>query len=239
MNLAIDIGNSKTKLAVFEQEQIKHILILSDPEKQIILDLISDFSVQKVIISSVRTHKPGYFDFLTKKAHFIIMDQSVKLPFNNLYETPETLGNDRKALVSGARVIFPSENTLIISAGTAITYDFLDNKGQYHGGAISPGMNMRFKALNNFTEKLPLVDYCKFSGFTGTTTETSLAAGVLQGITGEIKEFIRLYEKEFGNLKIILTGGDAKHFDKNLKNNIFAIPNLVLIGLNEIMEFNV
>lgn len=239
MSLAIDVGNSKTKLAVFEEGQIKRIVILSNPEKQIILDLIFEFSIQKVIISTVRDHNAGYFDFLTQKVDAFMMDQSVKLPFNNLYQSPDTLGNDRKALVSGAKAIFPAENSLIISAGTAITYDFLDNKGQYHGGAISPGMNMRFKALNTFTGKLPLTDYSKFSGYTGTSTEESLAAGVLKGITGEIKEFIRLYENEFGDLKIILTGGDIKHFDKNLKNNIFAIPNLVLIGLNEIMEFNV
>jgi type III pantothenate kinase len=238
MNIAIDIGNSRVKLGIFKNKALVRLFILKDIDRETISGIIEQFPIEKAIVSTVKNLKkteqlfPGNFPVTT-------MESVHHLPYKNLYETPETLGQDRKALVSGALSLFPGQHVLIISAGTAITYDFVDAQAQYHGGAISPGMNIRFQSLNTFTGDLPLANYKNHNRFIGKTTFESIASGVMEGITGEMKHQISLYEKRFGELKIIFTGGDAKHFDKTLKNNIFAISNLVLVGLNEIMEINV
>lgn len=238
MNLAIDIGNSFTKIAVFKQKEIIHFLSVKHASEQDYQKLFQNFKIEKCILSSVRKLKQEDFNFFPDNIHVHIMDAHTRLPFKNLYESPETLGNDRKALAAAAISLFPGENILVISAGTAITYEVIDEHGQYLGGAISPGLNLRFKALNTFTGKLPLVHYNYLNDFIGKNTDESIASGVATGINGEMEHYIRLCESKFKKLRIIMTGGDSKHFDKNLKNNIFAIPNLVLVGLNEIMEFN-
>ncbi len=239
MNLAVDIGNSLSKLAVFsEHKQIVRLLITHSPQSHHFKLITESFKIDNCIISSVRDDNTRFEKFLSPDTGLLHMNSSTPLPFQNFYKTPSTLGNDRKALVAGATSIYPNSTILIISCGTAITYDYIDNSGRYHGGAISPGMQMRFKSLNTFTGKLPLVNGGDFSGFTGATTAQSIAAGVVEGITGEIQHFISLYRNKASGLKIILTGGDAKYFDKMLKNKIFALPNLALTGLNEIMEFN-
>ncbi len=239
MNLAVDIGNSLSKLAIFdEHKQIIRLLITEKVRQQHITLLTRSFSISNCIISSVRNDNTGIEKLFSSQTRILHMDSSTPLPYQNLYKSPATLGNDRKALAAGAASLFPRTSVLVISAGTAITYDFMDSSGSYHGGAISPGMYMRFKALNTFTGKLPLVNGGDYSGFTGTTTAQSIAAGVVEGIIGEMQHFIALYRNKASGLKIILTGGDVKCFDKMLKNKIFALPNLALIGLNEIMEFN-
>ncbi|MGM0612458.1 MAG: type III pantothenate kinase [Bacteroidota bacterium] len=239
MNLAVDIGNSLTKMAVFEGKTLQRLLTVKRPEQDYFRLLLDEFPIDKCIISSVQQHQPEDFEFLPPYVSLHIVNKDTRLPFENLYKSPKTLGNDRKALVSGGIFLFPGKPVLIISVGTAITYDYADNAGKYYGGAISPGIHLRFKALNNFTGKLPLAHYYDMGEITGKTTEQSIASGVLTGITGEMLHFINLYKTELKNLTIILTGGDAKHFDKTLKNNIFAIPNLTLVGLNEIIELNV
>lgn len=239
MNLAVDIGNSLTKMAVFEDNLLQRLLTVKNPKQDYFEFLMEQFSIDKCIVSSVQNYQPGDFDFFPAKTRLHVVNKNTRLPFENLYKSPDTLGNDRKALVSGGKAMFPGKPVLIISAGTAITYDYADESGRYYGGAISPGIRLRFKALNTFTEKLPLVHYNNLEGFTGKTTEQSIASGVISGITGEILHFINHYKAQTKNLTIILTGGDANHFDKTLKNNIFAIPNLTLVGLNEIMKLNV
>ena len=239
MNLTVDIGNSLTKMAVFEGKTLQRLLIVKHAKQDYFQFLLDEFPIDKCIISSVQQHEPQDFAFLPDFVSLHIINKDTLLPFENHYKSPNTLGNDRKALVSGGIYLFPGRPVLIISAGTAITYDFADNEGRYYGGAISPGIHLRFKALNTFTGKLPLAHYQDMDEVTGKTTEQSIASGVMTGIAGEMLHFINLYKANRKNLTILLTGGDAKHFDKTLKNNIFAIPNLTLVGLNEIIELNV
>lgn len=238
MNIAIDIGNSLVKLGIFENKTLHRLFIYEELNRNIIGRILEQYPVERAIVSSVKNSKNSR-DLFPVHFPLLHMDDVHYLPFKNHYKTPETLGHDRKALVSGAMSLFPAQNVLVISYGTAITYDFIDKHAHYYGGAISPGLNMRFQSLNTFTGNLPLAHYKYHKRFTGKTTFESIASGVMEGIRGEIKHQISLYEKHFDDLKIIFTGGDAKHFDKTLKNNIFAISNLVLVGLNEIMEINV
>ena len=161
------------------------------------------------------------------------------LPIQNLYSTPETLGVDRIAAVCGAQTTFPNEKCLVIDMGSCITYDYLNEKGEYHGGSISPGLNMRFKAVHTFTAKLPLVKPLADPALIGTTTASNIQSGVINGLTEEIKGIISLYQHKFGNIRVILCGGDAHFFENKLKGVIFAIPELVLIGLNSILSHNV
>jgi len=166
------------------------------------------------------------------------LSHSLKLPITIDYKTPNTLGKDRIAGAVGAQSLFLKENILIIDAGTCITYDVVEANGTYIGGSISPGMLMRFKSLNNFTHKLPLVPYREFNELTGKTTEESILSGVISGIAFEMHGFINGYLEKYSSLKIILTGGDAVYFEKTLKNDIFVNSNIVLIGLKEILNYN-
>ncbi len=166
------------------------------------------------------------------------MTSLTKVPLINRYKTPETLGKDRLALAVGAVTKFPGENILAIDAGTTITYEFITNNNEYLGGAISPGIKMRFKALNNFTGKLPLITEIETDHLIGHDTKTSIQSGVLNGVIKEIDGIIDEYKNRFGALKVLVTGGDYIYFVKKLKNSIFATPNLVLEGLNKILIFN-
>ena len=241
MNLVIDIGNSRSKLAVFKDNQQVALAFYDNP---IGVDEVNKFlekhkGVKHVILSSVVNHSlnlAGIFpDFLEFKS-------DTPLPIENLYKTPETLGPDRLAVVVGANNKFPNENILVIDAGTCITYDFIDSQNRYLGGSISPGINMRFRALNNFTAKLPLLSPDKSwssKKITGATTDESILSGVLNGTLSEIKGIIEVYRNKFPELKILLTGGDLVFFENELKNDIFADPTLILKGLNEILNYNV
>ena len=164
---------------------------------------------------------------------------NTRLPFKNLYLDKETLGFDRIAAAAGAQALFPGENIIIIDAGTAITIDVVTKEGQFIGGNISPGVDMRFKALNEFTSKLPLVKIEGETGITAKTTEDAIRFGVFNGIKYEMDGYIDAFNQIYENLKVILTGGDHKYFDKKLKNSIFADSNLTLKGLNKILQFNV
>ncbi|HZJ36686.1 MAG TPA: type III pantothenate kinase, partial [Gillisia sp.] len=171
-------------------------------------------------------------------SRLFILNQQLPQVFTNLYATPNTLGNDRIALVSAASKHFPTENVLVIDAGTCITYDFKNNKNEYLGGAISPGMEMRYKAMHNFTENLPLLDREEEIKLIGNSTNYCMHSGVIYGITFEIDGIIAAYQGQYKDLTIILTGGDAQFLCKRLKNSIFANSNFLLEGLNYILEFN-
>lgn len=238
MNLVVDVGNTRTKLAVINNSKVVKLWNLETAGVEDLDKILSEYRISKAIISSVRDYQQELANHLSKSVHSLWMDSSLKLPFTNRYRTPATLGNDRKALVSAAVAEFSGQNVLIISMGTAITYDFVNQKCEYLGGAISPGRHLRFKALHTFTDQLPLINRSDQKDFIGGDTNASIAAGVLHGIRGETEYFISQYQQYAENLTIILSGGDAKYFDKNLKNNIFARPNLSLVGLNEILEFN-
>jgi len=193
----------------------------------------------QAILSSVKPVDDEILQFLSGNFDlFIELDHQTELPIKNLYETPETLGKDRLAAAVGANELFPDQNLLIIDAGTAITYDLVSEKNEFIGGNISPGLQMRFKALNHFTGKLPLVSYSDEFQNIGRNTTDAIRAGVQNGILYEIAQTIELFNKNYQNLQIVMTGGDSIFFDKKLNYTIFVHFNITLIGLNRILEYN-
>jgi type III pantothenate kinase len=208
---------------------IDHLKMLKDEHPQL----------KKAILSTVKPDDDAINQFLSANSDFFIkLDHHTKLPIENLYETPETLGKDRVAAAVGANELFPDRNLLVIDAGSAITYDLVSEKNQFLGGNISPGLEMRFKALNQFTGKLPLVNYSDEYQDIGRNTTEAIRAGVQNGILYEIAQTIDLFNRNYQNLQIIMTGGDSKFFDKKLNYSIFVHFNLTLIGLNRILEHN-
>ena len=174
---------------------------------------------------------------LTKGASCVMtLEPGLQLPFRIRYKTPETLGNDRIANAAGARVVFPGKPVLVIDAGTCLKFDFVNKQGDYVGGSIAPGLQMRYDALNHFTARLPALSFTGKIMLTGTSTRDSLVAGVQTGILAETACMIELYKARHKGLKVILTGGDWRFFESNLKNHIFVSPNLTLSGLNEILD---
>ena len=171
--------------------------------------------------------------------NFVFLDETVSLPIKVQYKTPKTLGKDRLAAAVGANYLQPEKDLLVIDAGTAITYELIDASGSYLGGNISPGMTTRFRALNLFTEKLPLVVEQEYIPLVGTDTETAIQAGVVNGIVCEMDGYIEMLRLKYPNLLVFLTGGHSFYFERRLKNSIFADINLVLTGLNRILEYNV
>jgi len=195
--------------------------------------------LNQAILSSVKPVDDEILQFLSESFDlFIELDHETELPIKNLYETPETLGKDRIAAAVGANEFFPNQNLLIIDAGTAITYDLVSEKNEFIGGNISPGLQMRFKALNQFTGKLPLVSYFDEFQNIGRNTTEAIRAGVQNGILYEIAQTIELFNKNYKNLQIVMTGGDSIFFDKKLNYTIFVHFNITLIGLNRILEYN-
>lgn len=240
MNLVIDIGNSLVKLAVFRGSEIVHKMSVKDLEPDMIENRRKSFpGLDRVILSSVGKPDPSLVSYLERSFEVAIqLDQHTPLPVINAYETPETLGYDRLAAAAGANTIFPDSDVLIIDIGSAITFDFINRDNRYLGGNISPGMQMRFRALNEYTSNLPLIEPgVQGKGFGKNTTE-AIRRGVQCGIIHEIDGFIDDMKSEYADLKIIITGGDCSFFDNSLKNSIFVDLNLTLKGLNRILEYN-
>jgi type III pantothenate kinase len=238
MNLIIDIGNSSTKFALFD----RNVMVTTFKSKEFSCEklekMFSPYKPDKAIISSVRDTPEYIFDLLTVNIPEVhILTNKSKLPFRIEYETPETLGTDRIAAVAGAYNSFKGENILVIDAGTAITYDFLSGK-TYKGGNISPGLSMRFKALHKFTGKLPLVDPQSDFTFPGKNTTDAIAAGVITGVTYEINEYIRTFEKKHTEFKVIITGGDSGYLKDKINSIVTYMPDIVMSGLNYILEYN-
>ena len=239
MNLIIDIGNTSTKIAVFEKGEIKETTRCSNQSLKELTFLCSRYPIQKGILSSVITINEEIRQQLSQLPFPILeFTYQTPIPIRNLYKTPQTLGVDRLAAVVAAYSQSPHNPALVIDAGTCITYDFLDEHGQYLGGNISPGMEMRFKALHSFTDKLPFVDVSGETPHYGYSTETAIRAGVIRGIEHEISGYIQQLQKNYPSLLVFLTGGNEFSFDTNLKSGIFADGFLVLKGLNRILEYN-
>lgn len=240
INLVIDIGNTRTKLALFNQ----HDLMFNVPVEHLTvnhLEMLKYEHVQmnKAILSSTREVDQQLIQFLKENfEQFIELDHTTKLPIANLYETPETLGKDRLAAAVGANELFPDQNILVIDAGTAITYDFVSEENQYLGGNISPGLQMRFRALNEFTGKLPFVESSNYYSEIGKNTTEAIRAGVQNGILFEIEQTIEMFANKYPNLQVVLTGGDSVFIDQLLNEEVLVHLNLTLIGLNRILEFN-
>jgi type III pantothenate kinase len=239
MNLAIDIGNTRVKAAVFEGDKLIELAIF---DKKIIIsqirNILKKHRISAGIVSNVASFSEKKMLQLKKSFNFIVVSASLKVPFDNLYKTPKTLGVDRIALVAGAVKQFPNTDVLIIDAGTCITFDFVNSKACYLGGAISPGIKMRYKALNTFTASLPLIASLELDDFIGKNTEESIISGVLNGVQNEINGIIEGYREKYLHLTVVLTGGDTNFLSKQLKSSIFANQNFLLQGLNEILKFN-
>ncbi|WP_316832368.1 type III pantothenate kinase [Pedobacter aquatilis] len=238
-NLSIDIGNTLTKIAVFAGREIIHYHRFNKLTVNDLKMLVGEYQVTKSIISTVDEEIDALEFFLKEKTRYNRFSALLTNGVQNKYKTPATLGLDRWAAILGTNAIFPDVSSLVIDAGTCITYDLLNARREYFGGSISPGINMRFKAVHEFTGRLPLVNWDAEAAIpAGRDTQTAIQNGILQGVMNEITGFIALNNKEESALKVILTGGDADFLFNQLQNSIFA-PQiikdsyLVLKGLNE------
>jgi type III pantothenate kinase len=238
MNLIVDIGNTSTKLAVFEGKiKLSHSRIIELSCEELEKEL-RGYKIQMAIVSSVKKLPSFISDLFFSNIPFVhILSHKSLLPFKIEYDTPETLGSDRIAAVAGAFNLFPGEEVLIIDAGTALKFDFLSSYS-FKGGNISPGLHMRFKALNKFTDRLPLVTPPEIFSNPGRNTSDAIAAGVITGITYEINEYIRTFENKHNDFKVILTGGDSEFLKDKIDYHITYVPDIVIDGLNYILEYN-
>jgi len=241
-NLVIDIGNTNSKLAVFNQKELVHYQRLESLDEQSLASIIEKYQIVNAAVSSVNTATDKLSDFLKSKINYILFTTAIRAGIINHYETIDTLGLDRWAKVIAAHRLYPNQNCLLIDAGTCITYDVLTATSEYFGGSISLGINMRFAALNHYTGRLPLVQFNKDEEIIplGSNTKNAIKNGVLQGVVNEVEGFIAAENKKNSSLKVIITGGDADFLNKQLKNSIFATqiiydPYLVLKGLNEVI----
>jgi type III pantothenate kinase len=239
MNLAVDIGNTKTKIGLFKGHKLLWHLSVPEISPRVIFGLLKNSPVESAIVSDVAAKKSKAGNAFAKIPRVIFLNGKTPLPFINKYKTPSTLGTDRIALAAGALKYFPGKNVLIISMGTCITYEFINSRREYLGGSISPGLEMRLAALNTFTARLPLVKPKPLKTLTGRTTDESILTGVILGIVHEAEGFILQYQGRYSEIKVMLTGGDASLFAGRIKSSIFAVPELSLTGLNEILLHNI
>lgn len=239
MNLIIDIGNTVAKIAVFDGLAIVDVVYDSNLTLGHLLEFYHKHPCERAIVATViNLNEPVLAQLALLPIPIFWLDEKTPLPVENLYETPHTLGYDRIAAVVGANEQFPDKDLLVIDAGTCVTYEFIDAAGRYHGGNISPGMQMRFKALHQFTGRLPLITSEGRQLPLGKDTETAIRAGVLKGMEYEISGYIMALKYKYPQLFVFLTGGDDISFDTNLKSIIFADRFLVLKGLNRILNYN-
>jgi type III pantothenate kinase len=236
MNMVVDYGNSAAKVGIFKGPTLVEQHIFTDQRD--LKSFLENFSAEAFIISSVRSDTEDILMWTNAKTVFRL-SASLPLPIALHYDTPLTLGVDRIAAACGAWQKFPNQNSMVIDAGTCITYELVDQTGKYLGGAISPGLKMRFDAMHAFTAKLPQLQAADNAPWIGKNTVDCMQSGVINGLTGEIETMIERYSQEFDGLKVILCGGDTTFFENKLKASIFAIPELVLSGLNNILNYNV
>lgn len=240
MNLVIDIGNTLVKYAIFDNGKMVYDEI---SESGLFLSKVKELFAQfpetdHALISSVGKLDKKARDIVALFCKVHVLSSTSKVPFKNSYATPQTLGVDRLALATAAFYQNPRGNTLVVDAGTCITYDMVNNIGEYVGGAISPGLRMRYRAMHQQTAGLPLLEPMDIMDFIGNSTESCMHSGVINGIAQEVDGVISQYRSRFQHLTVILTGGDAQFFDKRLKNTIFANPKFLLEGLNYLLEYN-
>lgn len=236
-NVVVDYGNSAAKVGIFNGDTLTARHVFAEAEE--LKSFLQNFSASGFIISSVNRDAAIVAEWAQNVKQKFILSPSLPLPIQNRYATPATLGVDRIAGVCGALSLHPGAPCLVIDAGTCITYDFLDKDGVYYGGGISPGLRMRFQAVHTFTAKLPLIAPVDHPPLIGDSTETCIQSGVENGVVAELNGIIAQYREKFEGLRVILCGGDALFFENQLKGSIFAVPELVLSGLNSILIYNV
>jgi type III pantothenate kinase len=235
LNLVIDVGNTKAKAATYSGNECQGKMLFNSVEE---LYSLKEQTFENILVSSVASKAEKILSTLKTSGKKLELNNELPLPIKIQYATPKTLGVDRIAAACGAIELFPRQNTLVIDAGTCINYEFVDEQANYHGGAISPGIEMRFKAMHTFTARLPLVSLNKEVDLIGNSTESCLQSGVMNGIMGEVEGMIALYKEKYPELMVVLCGGDAPLFENRLKPTIFAAPDLVLMGLNRILRYN-
>ncbi len=241
MVLVVDIGNTRSKGAVFESQEKKHefVCLQTDLKSNIQAALQSFTAIKTLVVANVAHIEPDFFICFENKITIHFISHNSIFPFKNRYKTPKTLGIDRMVLAAGAALQFPNKNRLVIDAGTCITYDFITASNDYLGGAISPGLRLRYEALHQFTAKLPLLDLENPNDLIGNSTFEAIHSGVVYGITHEIEGFITAYKARYENFIIILTGGDSNFLAKRLKNGIFANSNFLLESLNQTFQYQI
>ena len=240
MNLVIDQGNTLTKVAVFDQASMLYETVTTIIDPKEIRSLTERFFIERVMICSVAQFSKQILALFEKKRiQCFILTPATALPISNRYRSPETLGSDRIAAAVGANFLKPETDLLVIDMGTAITYDVVTANNEYRGGNISLGLTSRFRALHDYTHRLPLLKPdTHFPHFIGTSTDEAIMAGVMYGILFEIEGVITNLTNEYTSLSVFLTGGDSIYFESSLKTPIFAVKNLVLVGLNRILNHN-
>ncbi len=239
MRLILDFGNTFQKCAIFDGDRLVALKKFENISLSQLKSLVKEFDkIKSCILSSVINTPVDIINWLSSNFYFINLSDQTPIPITNAYKDKTTLGKDRLAAAVAINKLAPNQNTLSVDIGTAIKFDMVNNRDEYVGGSISPGLYLRFKSLHNFTAKLPLVGYNNVHELIGTNTETSILSGVINGAIAEVNGIIEEYKQRFPDIKVFLSGGESIYFEKNIKSIIFANSNIVLIGLNEILNFN-
>ena len=237
MNIAVDYGNTAAKVGIFEDELLREKRHFPDALQ--LRSYLENNPVENIMVSSVSYPAEEVLSWAIATGKKFSLSYALPLPIKILYATPQTLGVDRIAAVCGAIGIFPNHPCLVIDAGTCINYEFIDDKENYHGGGISPGIAMRFEAMHTFTSRLPLVNPTHETPLVGDSTESCMQSGVINGMRAEMEGIIQQYLDNYPGTRVILCGGDASFFENHVKHSIFVEPDLVLQGLNGILRYNV
>lgn len=238
ITICFDFGNTRQKAALFQGSNLLEVRVLDSLHMDVLDQLLDEFHPTKTILSSVMNHPQEWEEVLAARTGFHKLSHLTNLPFTTPVGKPSSIGADRLALVAAAVNLFPGKNNLAIALGTAVTYNFVNRNREFLGGGISPGMDMRFKSLSDYTALLPLIKEDWNFPLVGYDTETNITSGVILGMAKEIDGFIDAYKEKYGNFNVLLTGGNSAYFVPHLKNRIFADQNLIFKGLYAISECN-
>ena len=236
--LCFDFGNTRLKVAVFKDNEMQEAIVLKDDYETTIMELLAKHKPELSILSSVIKHNPVIETILASQSTFHKLSAATKINFITPVGKPETIGADRLALVAAAVHFYPKKNNLIIGLGSCITYNFVNQYHQFLGGGISPGMDMRFKAMHDYTALLPLEKETWNIPLIGYDTRTNLQSGVLNGMAAEIEGIIHKYQAKYTNFNVVLTGGNSSYFAGQLKTRIFADHNFLFKGLYALSQLN-
>jgi type III pantothenate kinase len=239
MHFILDVGNTRIKWALFrKRELVGSGFIEPDNAHRAVTSMLDSHPIRSTLLATTGEHPGIALPEIELRSILHCLSYRSKLPFTNLYETPETLGVDRIGLVAAARLHYPDRPVLVIDAGSCVTFDLVDAEGNYLGGAISPGLKMRYRAMHDYTASLPLLEPDRPEDSLGRTTESSMHQGATGGLLAEIEATIDHQKKGYPNLTVVLTGGDAEFLRDSIKNDIFAHSNFLLEGLNYLLELN-
>ena len=238
ITICLDFGNTRLKAAIFEADKLKEVIVLNANALESLERIIEIHQPKRSILSSVIDHDPAIEALLQSTTRYHKLSNVSQIPFTIPVGKPETVGADRLAICAASVFLFPNQNNLAIGLGSCITFNFINQQHEFLGGSISPGMEMRFRAMHQFTARLPLVEADWNVPLIGYDTKTNLQSGVVLGMAAEIDGMIELYEKRYGNFNVLLTGGDIRIFEPHLKNKIFADPELIFKGLYAISQIN-